>query len=197
MAKPKRERPKKKDPTFVLARKNVTTVEGQLPLIPLPEGLTHFDEMQAAEAWDANALRTRIAQIAKESRENLDAVDRVQRLLQHGTQLPDIAKALGIKERVLATPRTRMWRIRAGSNMEIVAEMLEAAKNTGVSERQMVSELKRRGRLTSATDPRRAVHWTVTELRRRTGMVCATDDSKRWRVMCRLDVWKSSDTRKS
>jgi hypothetical protein len=76
--------------------------------------------------------------------------------------------------------------------MEIVAGMLEAAGTKGVTEDEMVAELRRRGRLKTATEPRRAVHWTVTELRRRTAFLeqRARREGPRWYCYGRFDVWR-------
>ena len=86
----------------------------------------------------------------------------------------------------------RPWRLRAGSNMEIVATMLEAAGRKGVSESEMVERLRERGRLPTASQPLRSVHWTVYELRRRTMNAVRKDgtDGARWYAYGNFNEWR-------
>jgi hypothetical protein len=81
--------------------------------------------------------------------------------------------------------------------MDLIAAMLEDAGTKGVSEAEMVAELRRRGRLADATEPRRAVHWTVTELRRRTAFLeqKARREGPRWYCYGRFDAWRTPAAR--
>ena len=88
--------------------------------------------------------------------------------------------------------RIRPWRLRPGTNMDVVATMLEAAGRKGVSEAEMVEHLRSMGRLTTASEPQRSVHWTVTELRKRTLNAVRKGDTKgaRWYAYGNFNEWR-------
>lgn len=109
---------------------------------------------------------------------------------------PAILDFVGAIGRPKTAPSATAWRIRPGSNMSVVADLLDAAGAAGVSEDEAVNELLRLGRLTDAINPRRSIHWTFTELRGRTRVVERNQDG-RWHANASLFAWKSRDTQKS
>ena len=88
--------------------------------------------------------------------------------------------------------RKRPWRLRSNSNMDKIASMLESAGRKGVSELEMVESLRSMGRLTTATQPHRSVHWTVSELRLRTMNAVRKDatDGVRWYAYGNFNEWR-------
>jgi hypothetical protein len=195
----KKPRPKTYIPA--LPTKNVPALEGQLPIIPLPPGVEKWDDFADAQSRTrANAIQ-RLEQIDKDADRIKNVVRQALDLFRHGIQIPDIARAVGIQPAEYdAAQIPQAWHLRPDSNMSIIADMLEEAGKKGVSEKQMVAELRRRGRLGTASNPGRAVHWSVTELRRRTAFVGAREDGNgrtRWHAFGRFDVWRPADTKKS
>ena len=95
------------------------------------------------------------------------------------------------KSSVRAHPK-RPWRLRSNSNMDKIASMLESAGRKGVSEIEMVESLRKMGRLTTATQPHRSVHWTVSELRLRTMNAVRKDgtDGARWYAYGNFNEWR-------
>jgi hypothetical protein len=156
------------------------------PLVPIPDG--------KAEAARLATIRRRLDQLAFKCHNYLKALNMVGTLLERGIHLPDIAQALGLDAPIeRASKPVQPWRLRPGSNMAVIADMLEAAGTKGVSEAEMVAEVQRLGRLGNAKDPRRSVHWTVTELRDRTKFIeqRRRADGGRWYAYGRFDVWRS------
>jgi hypothetical protein len=156
------------------------------PLVPIPDG--------KAEAAQMAAIKARIGQLKYKCHNYIRAFDMVLTLLERGIHLPDVAEVLGMKpafER--ASKPLKPWRIRPDSNMSVIADMLEAAGTKGVSEDEMVAELQKLGRLADANNPRRSVHWTVTELRDRTKFIeqRRRADGGRWYCYGRFNVWRS------
>ena len=140
---------------------------GQQPL-----GFTGNVPDPKAESRAKAALLAQFDRLKNRANRQIEAVEMARTMMERGLQLPDVAHALGLSPVVpRASKPLNPWRLRPGSNMDIVAGMLEAAGTKGVTEDEMVAELRRRGRLKTATEPRRAVHWTVTELRRRTSFL--------------------------
>ncbi len=106
-----------------------------------------------------------------------------QDLHMEGVSLPALAQALGLEAATnRATGPTRPWTIRPESNMAIVADRLEQAGAEGLSERELVNALLASGRLSTAANARRSVHWSVSELARRTSCVvrASADSGGRW-----------------
>jgi hypothetical protein len=146
-----------------------------------------------SEARAMAALLARLDRFKNRANRQIEAAEMARTMMERGLQLPDVAQALGLSPVVpRASKPLNPWRLRPGSNMEIVAGMLEAAGTKGVTEDEMVAELQRCGRLTTATKPRRAVHWAVTELRRRTAFLeqRARREGLRWYCYGRFDVWR-------
>lgn len=148
-----------------------------------------------AEAERRREFRRQLARWYHDAKRMMEAIRVVWRLDQRGIQQPDIAKALGLPPVIeRASKPINPWRIRPGSNIEVVADMLEAAATRGVSEDEMVERLHSLGRLTSARDPKRAVHWTITELQRRT-QFCFRESSNsgaRWYAYGTFRVWRQA-----
>ena len=145
-----------------------------------------LDPALEAQRWKANAELQRIAD------HHLAEYRRVKVALKNlgsNESKPDDND----KSSVRAHPK-RPWRLRSGSNMDIVAEMLEDAGRKGVSEGEMVERLREMGRLPTASQPLRSVHWTVYELRRRTMNTVRKDvtDGPRWYAYGNFNEWRGS-----
>ena len=95
------------------------------------------------------------------------------------------------KSSVKAHPKPP-WPLRSGPNMDILATMLEAAGRKGVRESEMVERLREMGRLPTASQPLKSVHWTVYELRRRTINAVRKDgtDGVRWYAYGNFNEWR-------
>jgi hypothetical protein len=167
---------------------------------PKPVPLTGFEQVLVpgadgkAEAAGMAALKRRIQKFQTRCYNYDNACKVVLNLLERGIHLPDVAEAIGMKPVIeRASKPLKPWRLRPGSNMAVIADMLEAAGTKGVTEEEMVAELRRLGRLGNAKDPRRSVHWTVTELRDRTKFIeqRRRADGGRWYAYGRFDVWRS------
>lgn len=175
-------------PKYRRPAKSSPVLPGQQPLeftgnIPDPK----------AEARAKAAVLARFDRFENGALRQIDAIRMARIVIERGQQLPDVAQAFGLFPIVpRASKPLNPWRLRPGSNMDIVAGMLEAAGTKGVTEDEMVAELRHRGRLTTATEPRRAVHWTATELRRRTSFLeqRARREGPRWYCYGRFDVWR-------
>jgi hypothetical protein len=76
--------------------------------------------------------------------------------------------------------------------MAVIADMLEGAGRAGVSEAEMMSRLRDLGRLGSADKPLRAVHWTVSELQRRTRFIerRSRANGARWYAYGPFTAWR-------
>ncbi len=165
-------------------------LEGQQPLFGAEQGID-----PKAEAERKRLFRRQLVGWYSEAKRTMEAIKVVWRLNQRGIQQPDIAQALGLPPVVeRASKPLNPWRIRPGSNIEIVADMLETAARRGVSEDEMVERLQSLGRLSNARDPKRAVHWTITELQRRTRF-CFRESSAmgaRWYAYGTFAVWRQA-----
>ena len=141
------------------------------------------------------SIRSRLAQIKQACQKNINAINLVEVMLARGVTLPDIAEALGLPPPIdRVTKPAKPWRLQPGSNMDIIAGMLETAGVKGVSEGAMVAHLLEIGRLTGAKKPRRAVHYTVTELQRRTRFITRKSNKNEGRSYAYgpLDMWRSN-----
>lgn len=175
-------------PKYRRPTKSSPVLAGQQPLefacnIPDPK----------AEARAKAALFAGLDGVENRATRQIEAARMARILMERGLQVPDVAQALGLSPVIpRASKPLNPWGLRPGSNMEIVAGMLEAAGTKGVTEDDMVAYLRRRGRLKTAAEPRRAVHWTVTELRRRTSFLeqRARREGPRWYCYGRFDVWR-------
>jgi hypothetical protein len=153
-------------------------------------GPNHQVEKQRQRAADA-----RIDSIERRLKNELWAIEAYRQMRERGVTVPDVAAAIGLPAPIERVTRPlKPWRLRAASNMDVIATMLENAGRKGVSEDEMVAELHHLGRLTTAGDPRRSVHWTVAELQKRTRFVTRTRREKggRWYAYGRFDTWRGS-----
>ncbi len=117
--------------------------------------------------------RLRTARLAKE-------------MLDFGSAPAQIATALGLGP----SPKVvRPWAVRSGTLAALVVEMLREAGDLGMAESEIVSALK--GRHKATKDPRRAVHWTLYNLRRRSSALERSEDG-RWRITGDLPVRNAS-----
>jgi hypothetical protein len=154
-------------------------------LIPLPDA--------KAERQREAAIKDRLSAIKRRCLNIANVVDTAITLIERGITLPDIAEAIGLPPTIeRASKPLRPWRIRSNSNMAVIADMLEEAGRDGVSEAEMMHRLRDLGRLTDADKPLRAVHWTVTELQRRTRFVerRSRSDGARWYAYGPFSVWR-------
>jgi hypothetical protein len=140
------------------------------------------------------AVNDRLTRAECDARNLLRAIDIARTLQERGHTLPDVAEALGLPSPVDRVTRPlKPWRLRRDSNMDVIATMLEDAGRNGVSEDDMVDRLRSLGRLATANDPRRSVHWTVSELRKRTKFAFRglQDKGGRWYAYGRFDTWRN------
>jgi hypothetical protein len=139
-------------------------------------------------------LRARLERYRNLLYRQLESVNISLLMVDRGLTIPDVAEALGIPTPVERASRPiRPWRLRRGTNMYIIATMLEEAGRKGVSEAEMMSRLRDLGRLETADKPLRAVHWTVTELKRRTRFVQRRSRSNgaRWYAYGPFTAWRN------
>jgi hypothetical protein len=151
-------------------------------------GPNHQVEKQRQRAVDA-----RIDGIERRLKNELWAIEAYRQMRERGVTVPDIAAAIGLAPPVDRVTRPlKPWRLRRGSNMDVVATMLEDAGRKGVSEDDMVARLRNLGRLATAGDPERSVHWTVLELQKRTRFLSRGRREKggRWYAYGRFDAWR-------
>ena len=140
------------------------------------------------------AVNERLARAERDARGLLRAIDIARTLQERGHTLPDVAEALGLPPPIDRVTRPlKPWRLRRDSNMDVIATMLEEAGRKGVSEGEMVDRLRSLGRLATANDARRSVHWTVSELRKRTKFAFRglQDKGGRWYAYGRFDTWRN------
>ncbi len=107
----------------------------------------------------------------------------VRELILSGVSVPDIAPMLSD-----IAPRSagaREWAPRLGSNAERIVLLLERAVPEGLSEDDIVAALRRQGRLAMLKNPIASVHWTLSNLQRRSGAL-RRDHQGRWHIIARL-----------
>jgi len=162
-------------------------IEAEGPsLIPLPDA--------KAENQREAAIKDRLLAIKRRCLDLAGVVDAAITLIERGVTLPDVAEAIGLPPTIKrASKPLRPWRIRRNSNMAVIADMLEDAGRAGVSESEMIARLRELGRLTTADMPLKAVHWTVTELQRRTRYLerRSRANGARWYAYGTFDMWRS------
>lgn len=145
------------------------------------------------EAKRKRVLNQRLSDLKADARRKIWAIEIAETLLDRGITMPDLAEAAGLSPPVdRMTKPLKPWRLRIDSNMDVIAHMLEDAGRKGVSEEQMVEHLRSLGRLQTAKEARRSVHWTVIELRNRTKFAFqkAKSDGGKWYAYGRFDVWR-------
>jgi hypothetical protein len=174
------------------AKANVPLTEFDQPLFPIPDGM--------AEKRRTADVITKLHEIRRTALRTAEVVNIGLTLISRGFVVPDVAQALGMEPvRERATEPLFTWRLRTGSNMDVIATMLEEAGARGVTERRMVEHLTELGRLGTAKNPRRSVHWTVTELQKRTKCVeqRSADRDARWYCNGRFNVWRRPAAQKT
>jgi len=147
-----------------------------------------------AEKQRQRAVDARMYGLERQLKRQMWAIEAYREMRERGVTMPDIAEAIGLQPVVdRATPRLKPWRLRPGTNMDIVATMLEDAGRRGASESEMVAHLQALGRLATAAQANRAVHWTVSELQRRTRFLTRKRraDGGRWYAFGRFDTWRA------
>jgi hypothetical protein len=82
-------------------------------------------------------------------------------------------------------PRLKRWVLRRATISGAIVELLLDAADHGLSEEDIVRALSARGVPTAAKDPRRAVHWALYNVRRRSGAIERGVD-KRWRIVGKI-----------
>jgi hypothetical protein len=153
--------------------------------LPTPNG-----KSELARARD---IITRLRSIKSKCQSYIYVVDTAITLVERGVTLPDEAAAIGLPPTIpRASKPLNTWRIRPDSNMAVIAEMLEAAGTKGVAEVEMMSRLRDLGRLGDAEKPLRAVHYTVSELAKRTKFVerRSRNRGSRWYAFGSLSTWR-------
>ena len=172
--------------------KNISVGPDDVPLLPIPVG--------KAEIQRTADVKRRLLYIKKYCLQTVDTVDVAMTLLERGVTLPDLAEAIGLPPAIKrASKPLRPWRIQPDTNMAVIADMLEAAGRAGVSETEMMARLRDLGRLRDADMPLKAVHWTVTELQRRTKFLerRSRTDGARWFAYGRFDIWRGDRAQNS
>ena len=179
-----------------VASKKTTALPKSVPILdgqdPLFDPVEHKARLKAEAAAKAQIVSTLIG-YREYAKRQISVINQALTMLENGVQFPDLAEAIGLAP---VTPRVfkplRPWRLRPGSNMEFVATLLEAAGNKGLTEKQIVAELRRDGRLATATNPAKAAHYTVTELERRTKNIfrVARVNGARWTRRGSFNVWR-------
>jgi hypothetical protein len=181
---------------FYRKPKPIEVLPGQQPL---------FDERTGApnpktEADRVDDLRFRLTRYRVNFQTGIQAIDNVFTMLDRGVSMPDIFEAFGLKPPIDRVSRPlKPWRLRPGSNMDVIATMLEEAGRKGVTEEQMVERLRELGRLGTAREPRRSVHWSITELRNRTkfSFQRGRANGDRWYTSGTFDTFRPTNTKKS
>jgi hypothetical protein len=161
-------------------------------------------ETQAALLPDGKAEKSRNRDIVKrliaikqKCQYTINAIETAITLVERGVTLPDVAEAIGLPPGVPRVSRPlKPWRIRPDSNMDVIATMLEDAGRRGVSEVEMLSRLRDLDRLGGAAKPLASVHYTVSELAKRTKFVerRSRAEGARWYAYGRFDVWRNAYT---
>jgi len=173
-------------PTYIRPPgKNVPVGADDVPLLEIPDA--------QAEANRAADIKDRLRRIQERCLKTAGIVDAALALIERGVTLPDVAYALGLPPTIDRVSRPlNTWRIRSNTNMDVIATMLEEAGTKGVSETEMIAKLRDLGRLTTADMPLRAVHWTISELRRRTKFIerRSRANGARWYAYGKFDVWR-------
>ena len=120
------------------------------------------------------------------------AVETAIVMIERGIQLPDVAEALGLQAVIPRAPprRRKPWKIRSGTDAEIVANLLDANLRRGWTSDELVKELQKRGRLASAKNPRRALRWTLDNLRKRTKAI--TERRGKWYAQNHLGHFRAA-----
>ena len=163
-----------------------------IPVGPDDVPLLVVQDAQAESERTADVIRRLLGIVAKCETTKSLALDGIT-LIKRGVTLPDLAEAIGLPAPVQrVTKSLKPWRIRKGSNMDVIATMLEEAGIRGVSESEMIARLRELGRLQSADMPLRAVHWTISELQRRTKFLerRSRANGARWYSYGRFDIWR-------
>jgi len=103
-------------------------------------------------------------------------------MLQSGATPAQISAALGL---TTSGRIVRPWAVRRGTLAELVVNMLQAAGPNGMAESDIVDALSERYR--TAKDPLRSVHWTLDNLRRRSGALDRRPDG-RWVLVGEIPI---------
>jgi hypothetical protein len=164
-------------------------IPGQQSLLDdVPDGPDpEIEELRSSE------VRSSLRKLLDELNRRKYSVETSLMMLDRGVSLPDVAEAMGLPPPVdRVTRRLKPWRLRRGSNMDVIATMLEDAGTVGVTETQMMAHLRDMGRLTNADKPLGSVHWTVAELAKRTRFAMRDSREKggRWYAYGRFDTWR-------
>jgi hypothetical protein len=137
-------------------------------------------------------IRKRLSDLTTVHRHLASVAETAIHLMDRGVHVPEVAEALGLPP-VLKRPATASrgpWKIRAGSNMALIADLIEKAGKTGISEMRLVENLRAHGRLNTANEPRRAVHWAITNLAKRTKAVVRDPSPMKWRALNSLNHFR-------
>lgn len=110
----------------------------------------------------------------------IDVIDYAKSAMVSDNNFPDVASAVTLPP---SLPKDiRPWAVRPGSQADRVVALLQAAGEKGVSEPEIVAALRQQGLLMTVKDPIASVHWTLYNLRRRSGAV-TRDVLGRWTLI--------------
>jgi len=172
--------------------KSVPILDGQEPLF---DPVAHKAQLRAEAAAKARIV-DKLVGFRDEALRHVRVIDQALKMLENGVQLPDLAEAIGLPPVTARESKSlRPWRLRPGSDMEFVATLFETAGRKGLTEKQIVAELRAVGRLATASNPDKAAHFTITELERRTKNIyrVARVHGARWIVRGKFDVWRTPE----
>jgi len=144
-----------------------------------------FVEVIKAEVKSRRNTYRQISEVRGHLRNRVWACDIVIEMLEKGILLPDIEATMGLRPSVprVSKPDPKIFRLRTGTDAEAVYDLLYANNRKGLTESALVDLLKAQGRLANAEHPRRAVHWCLTNLAKRSGGAVLKLGDGRWYVI--------------
>jgi hypothetical protein len=133
------------------------------------------DELETLEAVDV---------LIDDLRRRMRIAVRVREMIEEGKKVPDIQALVGLPE--AEDRRKRPWVLRPGTDGDKVVSILERAGGSGLTEPEIVEEMRRQGRLLHVKDAVRSVHWTLYNLARKSNAL-ERDKTGRWRLTREID----------
>jgi|SRR5579875_1738154 len=130
--------------------------------------------MRSCEPRSRKIALQSIDQLVADLEGQLQTARAARDMLHSGATPAQVGTALGITN---SGRITRPWAVRRGTLAELVVGMLRTAGPEGMTELAIVHALSDRHK--AVKDPRRSVHWTLYNLRRRSGALDRRADG-RW-----------------
>jgi hypothetical protein len=110
----------------------------------------------------------------------LEIATYLRTVIANGADLPDVASIVTLPQAPM--PGVRAWAVRAGSQADKVVKLLEEAGHRGMSEPELVVALQQQGVLINVQNPKASIHWTLHNLRRRSGAL-VRETSGVWKLI--------------